>query len=73
MSTAGDQMTTEDYDRSSKRAKDGVLVAGRMMVEAAGDNASMDDLKAAVAAVGPSRLAALVHSYRLCGRTDGAG
>ncbi len=50
------RMTTEEWDKQSKSGKYGVLVADRFMVEADGQGADMDDLKAAVAAVGPAKL-----------------
>ena len=53
------RMTTEEWDRGSKSGKYGVLVANRFMVEADGQGADMDDLKAAVAAVGPAKLETL--------------
>lgn len=52
------RMTTESYDRAAKRGEYGVLVGERFMVQARGDNVSMDELKAAVEAVGLSRLEA---------------
>jgi len=56
------RMTTEEYDRSSKHGKYGVLVADRFMVEADGSNVTIDDLKGAVAAVGPDRLEGMAKS-----------
>ena len=50
------RMTTEEWNKDSKSGKYGVLVADRFMVEADGQGADMDDLKAAVGAVGPSKL-----------------
>jgi hypothetical protein len=50
------RMTTEEWNKDSKTGKYGVLVADRFMVEADGDGADMDDLKAAVSAVGPNKL-----------------
>jgi hypothetical protein len=55
------RFTTEEWDRSAKTGKYGVLVANRFMVQAEGSAASIDDLKAAVAAVGPDRLEALAR------------
>ena len=55
------RMTTEDYDRSSKHGKYSVVVAGRFVIEAQGDQVSMDDLKGAVSSVGPGRLEAMAH------------
>ncbi len=53
------RMTTEEWNRESKSGKYGVLVADRFMVNAEGSGTSIDDLKAAVAAVGPDRLEGL--------------
>jgi hypothetical protein len=53
------RLTTEEWDKQSKTGKYGVLVADRFMVEAEGQGADMDDLKAAVAAVGPAKLETL--------------
>jgi hypothetical protein len=53
------RMTTEEWDKQSKSGKYGVLVADRFMVEADGQGADMDDLKAAVTAVGPAKLETL--------------
>jgi hypothetical protein len=50
------RMTTEEWHKDSKTGKYGVLVADRFMIEADGDGADMDDLKAAVGAVGPNKL-----------------
>jgi hypothetical protein len=55
----GGRMTTEEWDTQSKSGKFGVLVADRFMVEADGSAASINDLKSAVAAVGPDRLEGL--------------
>jgi hypothetical protein len=53
------RMTTEEWSKDSKSGKYGVLVADRFMIEADGYGADMDELKAAVAAVGPNRLESL--------------
>jgi len=53
------RLTTEEWDKQSKAGKYSVLVADRFMVEADGRGADMDDLKAAVAAVGPAKLETL--------------
>jgi len=50
------RFTTEEFDHQSKQGKFGVLVASRFMVEADGENVSIDDLKAAVSGVGLDRL-----------------
>jgi hypothetical protein len=52
-------MTTEEWNKDGKTGKYGVLVADRFMVEADGQGADMDDLKAAVGAVGPNTLETL--------------
>jgi hypothetical protein len=61
VSTVNGRMTTEEWDRQSKNGKYGVVVANRFSVEASGSAASIDDLKSAVAAVGPDRLEGLAH------------
>ena len=53
------RMTTETLDRSSKHGRYSVVVADRFVVEAEGTGMGIDDLKAAVQAVGFSRLEAL--------------
>ena len=45
VSTVAGRMTTEEYDRASRHGKYGVMAAGHVMVEAEGDDVSMDDLK----------------------------
>jgi hypothetical protein len=52
------RMTTEKYDGDSKHGEYSVL-ADRVMISAEGDNVSIDDLKAAVSAVDPARVATL--------------
>ena len=51
MSKINGQMTTEEWDDSSKSGKYSVMVSDRYMVEANGHGASMADLKGVVAAV----------------------
>jgi hypothetical protein len=51
--------TQESYDRDSRHGEYSVLVGDRFMVEASGDGVSIDELKAAVGAVGIQRLEAL--------------
>jgi hypothetical protein len=58
----GGRMTHESYDRASKHGEYGVLVGERFMVEAKGDGASMDELKAAVKAADLPRLEALAKA-----------
>ena len=53
------RMTQESYDKSSQHGEYSVLVADRFMVQATGEHVSMDDLKAAVNAVGVSQLEGL--------------
>ena len=50
-STVDGQMRTEAWSTSSGSGKYGVVVGNRFMVEAQGNAASIDDLKAAVAAI----------------------
>jgi Yip1-like protein len=56
------RMTQESYDRESKHGEYSVMVADRFMVQANGDGATMDELKAAVNAVGLSRLEGLAKA-----------
>ncbi|WP_312165212.1 Yip1 family protein [Phenylobacterium sp.] len=53
------RMTQESYDKASKHGQYSVLVGDRFMVAAEGEGASIDDLKSAVAAIGPAKLEAL--------------
>ena len=53
------RLTQESYDKASKHGEYSVLVADRFMIQAEGDGVSVDDLKAAVNAVGVSRLESL--------------
>jgi hypothetical protein len=53
------RMTQESYDKSSRHGEYSVLVADRFMVQATGERVSMDDLKAAVNAVGVAQLEGL--------------
>lgn len=50
-STVDGQMRTEAWNKSSGSGKYGVVVGNRFMVEADGNTASIDELKAAVAAI----------------------
>lgn len=59
MGKVGGRMTTENYNRTSQSGEYSVLVANRFMVQAQGSNVSMDELKAAVGAVGLDRLEVL--------------
>ena len=55
----GGRMTTEQWNRDSHSGKYGILVADRFMIQAEGSGTTIDDLKAAVAAVGPDRFEGL--------------
>ena len=55
----GGRMTDEEWDNSSKSGKYGVMVGSRFMVEAEGTGADMNDLKAAVGAIGVDHLESL--------------
>jgi hypothetical protein len=57
--TIDGQMVNEEWDKTDNSGKFSTTVANRFMVEASGQAASIDELKAAVAAVGPAKLAAL--------------
>ncbi|HZZ67675.1 MAG TPA: Yip1 family protein [Phenylobacterium sp.] len=61
VSTVGGMLVTEKYDNQSKSGEYTVIVANRFAIEADGDGVGMDALKAAVAAIGPDRVAALAH------------
>lgn len=61
VSTAGGQLVTERYDNQVKSGQYTVVVANRFNISAEGSGVSMDDLKSAVSAVGPDRLAAMAH------------
>ena len=54
------RMTTEKWDNGSKEGSYSVLVANRFMVEASGNASSIDELRAAVNAVGVDRLESLI-------------
>jgi len=58
MGVVNGRMTQESYDRESKSGEYSVLVGERFMVQARGDGVTMDELKAAVNAVGLPRLEA---------------
>jgi hypothetical protein len=58
MGMVGGRMTQESYDRQAKSGEYSVLVGERFMVQARGNGVSMDELKAAVEAVGLPRLEA---------------
>ncbi|WP_176399702.1 Yip1 family protein [Novosphingobium sp. B 225] len=58
-STVNGQMQTEEWNKTDSRGKFGTMIATRFMVEAEGQAGSIDELKAAVAAVDPGALAGL--------------
>jgi hypothetical protein len=55
------RMTMEEFNRETKAGKFAVIVAERVMVEAEGDGATMDDLKSAVGAVDFGQVEALAQ------------
>lgn len=57
--TVGGNLQTEAWNRSSGSGKFGTVIAKRFLVEADGNASSIDDLKAAVAAIDAGDLAAL--------------
>ena len=58
-STVNGQMQTEEWNKTDSRGKFGTMIATRFMVEAEGQAGSIDELKAAVAAVDAGALAGL--------------
>ncbi|MDZ4370065.1 MAG: Yip1 family protein [Phenylobacterium sp.] len=56
------RMTQESYDREARSGEYAVLVGERFWVRAEGSGVTMDELKAAVAAVGISRLEAVAKA-----------
>ena len=58
-STVNGQMQTEEWNKTDSRGKFGTMVASRFMIEAEGDASSIDELKAAVAAIDAGALAGL--------------
>ncbi len=56
------RMTEESFDSNSKHGEYSVLAGDRFMIHAVGDNVSVDDLKAAVAAVNPERVEQLAKA-----------
>jgi len=59
MGKVNGRMTTEEYNRQGRSGKYAVLVADRFMVEANGSSVTMEELKAAVSAVGLNGLESL--------------
>lgn len=57
--TVGGQFQTEKWNRKDNRGEFGQQIGGRFFVSAEGEAGSIDELKAAVAAVDPGQLAAL--------------
>jgi hypothetical protein len=53
------RMTTESYDSNARHGEFSVLAGDRFMIAAEGDGVSINDLKAAVAAVNPARVETL--------------
>jgi hypothetical protein len=53
------RMTIQQYDRQSHAGKYGVLIDDRFVVDAEGTVGAFDDLRNAVAAIGPDRVMAL--------------
>lgn len=58
--TVDGAMQIEEWHRGDSRGKFARMVGGRFMIEAEGDAGSIDDLKAAVAAVDQGKLAGMV-------------
>ncbi len=61
-STEGGRLIVEKWDNASKSGEYSMVVGGRFAVEASGSAPSIDDLKGAVAAVGPDRLQAMAKA-----------
>lgn len=60
-STVDGQIVTEEWDKAAGSGKYGTTIANRFMIQANGHASSIDELKAAVAAVQPAKLAALAQ------------
>lgn len=56
------RLTQESYDNGSHHGEYSVMVGDRFMVQATGDGVSMDELKAAVAAIPAARLEGMAKS-----------
>lgn len=56
------RLTTESFDNQAKSGKYSVVVANRFVVDAEGSGVAIDDLKAAVSAVGIDRLEGMAHA-----------
>jgi hypothetical protein len=59
--TVDGRIVTEEWDSSDGDGSYSTTIANRFMVKAEGKVASINDLKAAVAAIGPDKLAAMVN------------
>ena len=57
--TVDGRMTTEEWDNGSRHGKFSTVVANRFLVEAEGNAASMDALKALVASIDGGKLAGM--------------
>jgi len=57
----GDSMVTEEWNRPDSRGSYGIVVGDRFMVQAEGQAASIDELKAAVSSVNAGELARLTN------------
>jgi hypothetical protein len=56
------RLTTESFDNQDKSGKYSVVVANRFVVDAEGSGVAIDDLKAAVSAVGIDKLEGMAHA-----------
>jgi hypothetical protein len=56
------RLTTESFDTQDKSGKYSVVVANRFVVDAEGSGVAIDDLKAAVSAVGIDKLEGMAHA-----------
>jgi hypothetical protein len=56
------RLTTESFNSQAKTGKYSVVVANRFVVDAEGSGIAIDDLKAAVAAVGIDKLQGMAHA-----------
>jgi hypothetical protein len=56
------RLTTESFDNQDRSGKYSVVVANRFVVDAEGSGVAIDDLKAAVSAVGIDKLEGMAHA-----------
>lgn len=56
------RLTQESFDKNTKHGEYSVLAGDRFMIQAEGDNVSIDELKAAVGAVNPARMERLASA-----------